>query len=168
LETAQTGAKITPTNSADTLPTNTSFASNADSDVTKYNQIAPTPITSQKTIEYHSIPSYEQAEKAKMEQCRMPSMLQPLQAPAYHVPIADAIIAPKTFSGTAAESGEEWLEYLEKYFEFRHIRDEDKINLFSMLLRGGASDWMSTLNSTAVARLRDLERGIQGDVLPVT
>jgi hypothetical protein len=144
-ETAQTGAKNTSTKSADTSPTNTSFATSADSDVTKYNQIVPTPVTNQKTIEHHSIPSYEQAEKAKMEQCRMSTLLQPPQAPAYHVPIADAIIAPKLFSGTAAESGEEWLEYLEKYFEFRHIRDEDKINLFSMLLRAGASDWMSTL-----------------------
>jgi hypothetical protein len=144
-ETAQTGAKITSTNSADTSPTNTSVATRVDSDVTKYNQIVPTPVTSQKTIEHHSIPSYEQVEEAKMEQCRMSSILQPLQAPTYHVPIADAIIAPKTFSGTAAESGEEWLEYLEKYFEFRHIRDEDKITLFSVLLRGGASDWVSTL-----------------------
>jgi hypothetical protein len=68
-ETAQTGAKITSINSADTSPTNTSFATSADFDVTKYNQIVPTPVTSQKTIEHHSIPSYEQAEKAKMEQC---------------------------------------------------------------------------------------------------
>jgi hypothetical protein len=144
-ETAQTGTKNISTKSADTSPSDSSFATSADSDGTKYNQIAPTPVANQKIIEHHLIPSYEQAEKAKMEQCRMSSLLQPPQAPAYHVPIADAIIAPKIFSGTAAESGEEWLEYLDKYFEFRHIRDEDKINLFSMLLRGGASDWMSTL-----------------------
>jgi hypothetical protein len=74
LETAQTGAKITSTNSADTSPTNTSFATSADSDFTKYNHIVPTPVTSQKTIEHHSIPSYEQAENAKMEQCTMSSM----------------------------------------------------------------------------------------------
>jgi hypothetical protein len=48
LETAQTGAKITPSNSADLLPTNTSFESNADSDLTKYNRIASTPITCKK------------------------------------------------------------------------------------------------------------------------
>jgi preprotein translocase subunit SecD len=93
-ETSQTGTKNTSTKSADMSPSNTSFATSADSDVTKYNQIVPTPVANQKIIEHHSIPSNEQAEKAKMEQCRMYSLLQPPHAPAYHVPIADAIIAP--------------------------------------------------------------------------
>jgi hypothetical protein len=75
-----------------------------------------------------------------MEECRLPSMSQPFQGPVYHVPIAAAIIAPQTFFETAAESGEIWPEYLEKYFEFRYICDENKIHLFSMLLSGSASD----------------------------
>jgi hypothetical protein len=114
-EAAQTGTKNTSAKLADTSLSDSSFATSADSDATKYNQIAPTPVANQKIIEHHLIPSYEQAEKDKMEQCRMSSLLQPPQAPAYHVPIADAIIAPKIFSGTAAESGEEWLEYLDLF-----------------------------------------------------
>jgi hypothetical protein len=66
--------------------------------------------------------------------------------PNYHVPIADTIISPKTFSGSSNESGEEWLEYVDKYLEFRNLTEEDRIRLFNMLLRGSASDRMSTLS----------------------
>jgi hypothetical protein len=112
---------------------------------TKYKEILTPVSTVKKTLKFDAVPTYEQAEKFKMEECRMAFSSVQVPGPAYHIPIADAIIAPKIFSGTAVESGEEWLEYLDKYFEFRHIRDEDKVRLFGMLLRGAASDWMSTL-----------------------
>jgi hypothetical protein len=114
-------------------------------ETTKYNEIITIASTCKKELKFDAIPTYEQSEKAKMEGCDRFALSSQAPGPAYHIPIADTIIAPKTFSGTSAESGEEWLEYLEKYFEFRHLRDEDKIRLFGMLLRGSASDWMSTL-----------------------
>jgi hypothetical protein len=114
-------------------------------ETTKYNEIITIASTCKKELKFDAISTYEQSEKAKMEGYDRFALSSQAPGPAYHIPIADTIIGPKTFSGTSAESGEEWLEYLEKYVEFRHLRDEDKIRLFGMLLRGSASDWMSTL-----------------------
>lgn len=74
----------------------------------------------------------------------MPPPMPPAQ-PGCHIPIADSIISPKAFSGTTSENAEEWCDYLEKYFAFRNLHEQDKIRLFNMLLRGGAGEWMSTL-----------------------
>jgi hypothetical protein len=86
--------------------------------------------------------------------------------PAYYIPIADTIIAKKTFAGTSAESREEWLEYLDKYFEFRHLRDEDKIRLFGVLLRGSASDWRSTLKRQQLHTYDDLREAFKETYYP--
>jgi hypothetical protein len=93
---------------------------------TKYNEIITIASTCKKELKFDAIPTYEQSEEAKMEGYDRFALSSQAPGPAYHIPIADTIVAPKTFSGTLAESDEEWLEYFEKYFEFRHLRDEDK------------------------------------------
>jgi hypothetical protein len=135
-------------------------------ETTKYNEIITIASTCKKELKFDAIPTYEQSEKAKMEGCDRFALSSQAPGPAYHIPIADTIIAPKTFSGTSAESGEEWLEYLEKYFEFRHLRDEDKIRLFGMLLRGSASDWMSTLTRQQLNTYDDLREAFKETYYP--
>ena len=59
--------------------------------------------------------------------------------------ISDAAICPKTFSGTTAEAAEDWLKLFERYADYRNLGGDDKKRLFIILLRGGASDWLSSL-----------------------
>jgi hypothetical protein len=136
-------------------------------ETTKHNEIITIAPTCKKELKFDAIPTYEQSQKARMEGCDRFALSLQAPGPAYHILIADTIIAPKTFSGTSAESGEEWLEYLEKYFEFRHLRHEDKIRLFGMLLRGSASDWMSTLTRQQLHTYDDLREAFKETYYPV-
>jgi hypothetical protein len=93
-----------------------------------------------------------------MEECMYRLPLSSVQAPGlvYHMSTADVLIAPTTFSRTAAESGEEWLEYSDKYFEFRHIKGEDKIRLLACCYVEQHQTSMSTLTHHQLQSYDDL------------
>jgi hypothetical protein len=61
--------------------------------------------------------------------------------------VSDSVIAPKPFFGTAAdlEEAETWVDYFHRYISYRGLAEEDKLRLFSILLRGPAAQWLSTL-----------------------
>jgi hypothetical protein len=130
-------------------------------ETTKYNEIITIASTCKKELKFDVIPTYEQSEKAKMEGYDRFALSSQAPGPAYHIPIPDTMIAPKTLSGTSAESGEEWLKNLEEYFEFRHLRDEEKTSLFGILLRGSASDSMSTLTRQQLHTYDDLREAFK-------
>jgi hypothetical protein len=70
--------------------------------------------------------------------------------------ISDASIAPKAFTGKAEQDAEEWYEYFERYAEFRKLLPPQKRELFSLLMRDRAADWLLTLpkeESATYARL---------------
>jgi hypothetical protein len=68
-----------------------------------------------------------------------------LKQPAPRTAISDSVLAPKPFNGTAAEDPEAWLDYFERYTKYRSIPDGEKITLFSMFMKEGAANWLSTL-----------------------
>ncbi len=70
--------------------------------------------------------------------------------------ISDAAVAPKPFTGRAAQDPESWLEYFERYCEFRQLRTDDKRKLFAILLQEGAADWLSVLPPAIKASYSDL------------
>jgi hypothetical protein len=72
-------------------------------------------------------------------------LVRTLKQPAPRTAISDSVLAPKTFNGTAAEDLEAWLDYFERYTKHRNIPDGEKITLFSMFMREGAANWLSTL-----------------------
>ena len=65
------------------------------------------------------------------------------------VHVADSVLAPKPFSEVSTEDPEEWLEYFERYTRYRNMTEPEKVRLFPMFLRNGASDWFSTLPERA-------------------
>jgi hypothetical protein len=70
--------------------------------------------------------------------------------------ISDASIAPKAFTGKTEQDAEEWFEYFERYAEFRKLLPPQKRELFSLLMRDRAADWLLTLpkeDSATYARL---------------
>jgi hypothetical protein len=94
---------------------------------TEYHPISSTHTLCKKTTKFYiAISTCEQSEGIRMDNCQMGCTRLPATTPNYHVPTADTIISPKTFSGISSESGEEWLEYIDKYFEFRNLTEEDK------------------------------------------
>jgi hypothetical protein len=134
---------------------------------TEYHPISNTHTLCKKTTKFEiAIPTYEQSEGIRMDNCQMGCTRLPATTPNYHVPIADTIISPKTFSGSSNESGEEWLEYVDKYFEFRNLTEEDRIRLFNMLLRGSASDWMSTLSPQQLHSYHSLREAFKETYYP--
>jgi hypothetical protein len=81
-----------------------------------------------------------------------------------HIPrtaISDSVLAPKTFNGTAAEDPEAWLDYFERYTKYRSIPDGEKITLFSMFMREGAANWLSTLTEYTLRSYESLKRAFQ-------
>jgi hypothetical protein len=88
-----------------------------------------------------------------------------LKQPAPRTAISDSALAPKTFNGTAAEDPEAWLDYFERYTKYRNIPDGEKITLFSMFMREGAANWLSTLTEYALRSYESLKRALQENFL---
>lgn len=63
--------------------------------------------------------------------------------------ISDSLIAPKHFTGRSGEDAEAWIEVFERYAEHKGFGPEEKRTLLPLLLREGASDWLSTLSKDA-------------------
>lgn len=60
--------------------------------------------------------------------------------------INDVSFAPKPFTGTPAdEDVDTWLKQLEGYVEFRALDVATKLQLFKMLLKGLAAEWLRSL-----------------------
>jgi hypothetical protein len=59
-----------------------------------------------------------------------------------HSRLPELSLAPKTFKGSAAEahSAERWFRYLKQYIDYRHLRDEEAVTLFKLLLTDQAHD----------------------------
>ena len=69
--------------------------------------------------------------------------------------VGDALIAPPIFTGvTADQSAERYVEYFERYASFKQLSDRQRADLFCLLMRQGAQDWISTLDPDIVANYR--------------
>lgn len=72
--------------------------------------------------------------------------------------ISDTVIGLKKFSGSASDrdSVETWLEEFNRYVEFRGLPNTEKLQLFKILMRDGAADWLSTLAKDKTASWDEL------------
>lgn len=63
--------------------------------------------------------------------------------------VSDTVIAPRPFTGNNfdSDSAENWLNYYERYADYRSLSDADRSRLFCMLMRDTAADWLSTLSA---------------------
>jgi hypothetical protein len=59
--------------------------------------------------------------------------------------ISDTIIGPKQWTGKSTDDPELWLDYFHQYCTFRNLEGADKLRLFTILMRDGASVWLQTL-----------------------
>ena len=59
----------------------------------------------------------------------------------------DSALAPKPFDGksTNLDEAEKWVRYFRQYATYRHLKDEDALSLFKLLLTGEAQDWLIAL-----------------------
>jgi Retrotransposon gag protein len=80
--------------------------------------------------------------------------------------ISDAAVCPKTFGGTTAESAENWLKLFERYADYRNLNDNDRKWLFIILLRGGASDWLNSLQVVEQKTYAELIENFKEAFLP--
>jgi hypothetical protein len=60
---------------------------------------------------------------------------------------AESSLAPKPFAGatTETDNAERWLLYLKKYIDYRHLRGDEALALFKLLLVDQAQDWLYAL-----------------------
>ncbi len=66
------------------------------------------------------------------------------QIPQQRTPISDSALIPKPFSGTASEDPEEWLNYFERYTDYRGIRDPEKRNVYARRRRAMVNNTNTT------------------------
>jgi hypothetical protein len=73
---------------------------------------------------------------------------------------------PDVFYGKSTENPAEWLDYFEKYTDFKKIKDAEKVAFFKLLLRDNASDWGTSLTVTTWADIKTAfyERFTQDDL----
>jgi hypothetical protein len=60
-------------------------------------------------------------------------------------------VAPKPFTGKSSQDPETWLEYFERYCDFRQLGTADSLMLMGILLHEGAADWLSTVPAEQTA-----------------
>ena len=77
--------------------------------------------------------------------------------------ISDTAVAPKPFTGRSSQDPEVWLEYFERYCDFRQLADEDRLKLLGILLHEGAADWFSTLPRARKATYNELLAAFKGN-----
>jgi hypothetical protein len=77
--------------------------------------------------------------------------------------ISDAAVAPKPFTGKSSQDPEAWLEYFERYCDFRRLVPADRLNLFGIMLHEGAADWFSTLPAEQKAQYTDLVKAFKAN-----
>jgi hypothetical protein len=60
---------------------------------------------------------------------------------------AESSLAPKPFGGTTTDTdnAERWLLYLKKYIDYRHLRGDEALALFKLLLIDQAQNWLYAL-----------------------
>ena len=70
--------------------------------------------------------------------------------------VPDVVVAPKPFTGNASQDPESWLEYFERYCDFRKLSLDGRRELFRILLQEGAADWLTTLPNGTIATYDEL------------
>jgi hypothetical protein len=74
------------------------------------------------------------------------------------IAISDTALAPKQFRGhdTDAERTEQWLDKFNTYSAFRNISEDDRLQLFKLLMTDQAEDWLRSLPTTVVGDYKQL------------
>ena len=65
----------------------------------------------------------------------------------------DGALLPEPFHGRQTDNAEVWLSYLNRYATYKHLPDHQKLDLFKVLLRGTASDWLAAVPNNVLADL---------------
>lgn len=61
--------------------------------------------------------------------------------------ISDSVIAPQPFSNSTETDAESWLNYFTRYVEYKGMTEHDSMQLFGLLMRDEAADWLQTLHA---------------------
>ena len=62
--------------------------------------------------------------------------------------IPDTVVAPSPFYGKRdKEDAQDWLEYFIRYAEFKGLSDKQRADLFIMMMRGSANDWLNAFTT---------------------
>jgi hypothetical protein len=76
--------------------------------------------------------------------------------------LPEASLTPKAFGGSTAEidNAERWLRYLNQYVQYRHLRDDEALTLFKLLLTDQAQDWLFCVTGGPGRFLSQAARGL--------
>jgi hypothetical protein len=79
---------------------------------------------------------------------------------------AKSSLAPKPFAGAAAETdnAERWLLYLKKYIDYRHLRDDEALALFKLLLVDQGTRLALRIAGRSSGIIRAFGRGVHAEV----
>ena len=60
--------------------------------------------------------------------------------------MADSLVSPPLFSGTASQDPGDWMRRFQNYCIYKNLSDGQICNLFRVMLVGNAADWLETLD----------------------
>ena len=59
--------------------------------------------------------------------------------------------SPSTYHGSSTEDADDYLAYIERYATYRHLSEQQRLELLPVLLRDSAIDWYETLSHDEVS-----------------
>ena len=59
--------------------------------------------------------------------------------------------APSTYHGSSTEDADDYIAYIERYATYRHLSEQQRLELLPVLLRDSAIDWYETLSHDEVS-----------------
>ena len=115
----------------------------------------PPPSTIKRTLP--RIPSHPSEQENRSAFLVPADIFSRTMADSEHRAISDTVLAPKPFCGSSDQDAEQWLEYFNRYCRFRHLSARASEELFKMLLRDSAADFIACLPGVDTMSLADLQ-----------
>jgi len=72
--------------------------------------------------------------------------------------LSDSLYAPGTFHGRSNEDADSFLDYVDRFAKYRHLSDENCLELLPVLLRDAACDFYDTLTPTQLESWTNFKR----------
>ena len=80
--------------------------------------------------------------------------------------INDAAVAPKPFLGTSGQPAVAWIAYFLRYCDFKKSSEAERREIFCLLQRDSAAEWLETLSAEESADFESLVKAFKGAFCP--
>ena len=73
-----------------------------------------------------------------------------------HSAVEELLLAPPIFSGASRVDADAWLHRFLQYVDYKRLGDEQRLQLFKLLMTDAAADWLRALPDEATRDFQDV------------